>query len=339
LIPSVSVVIVNYNNLALLRKCLNSIVRSNLQNYEIIVVDNNSTETGVGELVAGFSGAKLILLPKNIGYAAGSNRGIQKARGEYVLLLNNDAELTGYNWGTAIERFQHDPQLAALQPKIIFIDEPLINNCGLQVNILGFSWNKYYRQPIGSVIHTEDLAAFSGAAVMMRKSAIEQVGLFDDRYFMYHEDVDLSCRLRRAGWKIQGQPNFVVAHHYSYKRDPKRYYYLERNRLYTVFKTFPISLLVLLLPVAVFMEFGMLYFSITNHWFLKKIQSYFDVIVRIPAILRLRHITPVACSSKDLIGLLSGQIAFEEVQNPLLDRIANPVLLIYRRFLKKAFSW
>lgn len=336
---SISVVIVNFNNLVFLRRCLESVVRSSLQNYEIIVVDNASTEPGIDEAMAAFPDARLVQLPTNIGFAGGSNTGIRQAKGDFIFLLNNDAALIGQNWNSVEEYFQQDEKLAGLQPKIVILDEPLINNCGLQLNFLGFSWNNHYRQPTDSIVGGEQLAAFSGAAVILRRSALERVGLFDDHYFMYHEDVDLSCRLRLNGWTIRSEPQLVVSHQYSYKRAPERFYYLERNRLRTMLKSFPLALLLAALPAFVFMEVGIMYYSLANHWFWQKIRSSIDVFFSLPYLLRDRFRQPRRISVREFTRPLVANVTFEEIQHPLLGRIANPVLAAYRRLLKVIFAW
>lgn len=326
--PTVSAVVVNYNHFSLLRQCLQSLYHSDLPELEVIVVDNCSPEDGLDEITADFPQAKFLFQKSNLGFSAGCNTGIREARGEYVFLVNNDAMVAPTGWGKLPEYFAADPTIAAVQPKILIDGGQTINNCGLRVQYLGFAWDHHYRQSAHAVQQAEDLAAFSGAAVVLRRDILEQIGAFDENYFMYHEDVDLSFRLRLAGYTIRLQPELMVEHHYSYKRDPQRFYYLERNRWFTVIKTYSWKALVLLGPALLLMEVGMWMFSAQQRWFRKKIASSFAVLLALPRLIGMRKQIKQA-AVKHFYQSLMGGIVFPELNHPLLVHVANPFFIWY----------
>lgn len=331
-IPALSIVVINYNRFEDLDACLASVPVG--QDIEVLIIDNCSPETGITVLQQKYPLVSFHILAENVGYAKASNIGLNLARAKIVLLLNNDTVLPPhFDLGRIIEKFRQSTKIAAVQPALLFYKANSINACGLAVNYLGFSWCTAYRKSSSVLPGPSTIAAFSGGAVFLRKSSVTVVGGFDEDYFMYHEDVDLSLRLRLADYQIVFDPSTIIYHKYVYKRDPKKYFYLERNRLTTLFKNYSFRVLVYIFPAFVIMELGMLMYSVTSGWFRQKVLSYVAVIRAIRRIQKKRTAVSHVISDAQFFGPIDGQIEFQEVQNVAL-RIANPFLLLYWRFIR-----
>ncbi len=226
--PRISIIIVNYNTAGLLRRCLKSVYRYPPRDeFEVIVVDNGSTDKSREMVREEFPRVKLIANQYNQGFAAGNNRAFKVAWGRFLLLLNSDTEVTA-GAIEGLEKFlQENPRVGLVGGKLLNANNTLQPSCRpypslrriifsyrSPVNIL-FPDNLYtrsYLTPPGSyeVIHQVDSVA--AAFVLIRRSALEEIGLFDQRFFMFLEDTDLCYRLHQAGWGVFFNPHSRVYH-------------------------------------------------------------------------------------------------------------------------------
>lgn len=243
-----SIVIVNWNVCDLLRSCLLSIVagarpkaqrtapvRSDLPwtldlgpwTGEIIVVDNGSTDASVAMLREEFPFIHLIGNEENVGFIRGSNQGIRVSRGRYVLLLNPDTEVMGDALPTMMDYMEGHPQVGALGPQLRYPDGsvqssrrrfPTLTTAFLESTILQqwFPHNRvldhYYvnDQPDDAL---QEVDWVVGACILLRREAIEQVGLLDESAFMYSDELDWCRRAKSAGWRVVYLPTAQVIHH------------------------------------------------------------------------------------------------------------------------------
>ncbi len=218
----ISIIIVNWNTKELLIECINSIVRSHpVTNYEIIVVDNGSADGSqktVEKLKAQISNLKLVENKENLGFARANNQGIRKAKGKYILLLNSDTIVKKGAIDSLVE-FASDKKDAGV------VGSRLLNKDGsIQASVFRFPtlkravaqyWfgkrgllDKYY--PSGN--KPCEVEALVGASFLITPEAIKRVGLLDERYFMYFEDLDYCRRARRASLKVYYLPQAEVVH-------------------------------------------------------------------------------------------------------------------------------
>lgn len=229
-----SVVIVSYDSLGDIARCLASFDRQRNRPDEIIVVDNKPGD-GVAEFLhRAHPHVRVIASPENVGFAEGNNLGIRAARGERVLLLNPDTELHEGALDLLMAAAEQYPN-ALLTPKLLNPDGT-VNACGLEMHVTGVSSCRCFGWAADSISGTHLVPLASGAALAARKSVLEESGLFDERYFMYMEDVDLSLRARAHGYEIRCVADAVVTHHYRLAMTPQKFYLLERNRLLTLYK-------------------------------------------------------------------------------------------------------
>lgn len=258
--PLVSIIVLNFNGMDVLLTCVESVLRSNYPNLELILVDNGSTDGSVEEAEKLFhsdSRLEIVRNDRNLGYAEGNDVGINHARGEIVVFLNNDTKVD-VSWLKEIMRvFKEDLMVGAAQPKILNYDYPKkIDSLGGSINFYGFA--------IGGNLGINDLAYSGtreiffavGSAMVVRKKLLEEVGFFDPSFFMCCEDVDLSWRIRLRGYKILLIPRAIVYHKisFTFKKTPniKIIWHLRKNRVVTLIKNYELKNLMKAFPVIVF---------------------------------------------------------------------------------------
>jgi len=239
--------IVSYNTKALLNNCLDSIYK-NIKNisFEVIVVDNNSTDGTIEMLEEKFPRIKLIKNKENVGFAKANNQAILKSRGKYFLLLNSDTVVLPGSIEKMMEFMDSNLEAGAVSCRLIFPDgspQPWINvysNMGTNLWIILLrvfqvkrliskpGWRrfliKYFKRILGKAINSyfdcyrngqviREVDFGSGACLLVRREVIEKVGLLDENFFMYYEDADWCIRIKRAGWKIYFLSNVKIIHY------------------------------------------------------------------------------------------------------------------------------
>ena len=239
--------VVNWNRRVLLRACLESLARQSDAEFETIVVDNGSTD-GSAEVAEGEFGARVIRNTENRGFCAANNQGIAAARGEFIALLNNDAEAEP-GWLAEMRRAcasRADIGMAAC--KVLRWDEPQhIDKAGHLIFPDGQNRGRGSGALDGGQFDCEEEVLWpDGCAAIYRRAMLEEIGGFDEDFFAYGDDAELGLRARLAGWKCLYTPRAVVRHHRGAtmgKGSAERLALIERNRVLLVLKLFPWSLL------------------------------------------------------------------------------------------------
>ena len=224
-----SIIIVSYNGREHLRKCLQSLAAHGPGvGHEVIVVDNASQDGSREMVAAEFPQARLLPLPKNVGFAAGANRGIGEASGEAIVLLNPDSELKEDVFDPMLAYLRGHPDIGILAPKLRDEDGSLQLSCRRFPTFSVALFNRYSlltrllprnrfsaRYLLTDWDHSAIAAVdwVSGACLMARRSLFEEIGPLDEGYFMYIEDVDLCQRVHRAGYKVVYFPEAAITHH------------------------------------------------------------------------------------------------------------------------------
>ncbi len=242
--PLVSVIVVTLNNINLLKKCLDSLGRQSYKNVEVIVVDNGSTDKIKSLLDWDFPDVVYIRLPENLGFAGGNNAGYEKARGEYVALINNDAVASPGWIESMVNAAQSDGKIGMVASIIVDGNNTLLlDSIGLGLAFDGMSRQAFRGKPVPKLSTPMEVLMPSGCACMYRASALKEAGFFDDDFFAYCEDSDLGLRLRFAGWKAVAAPGAIVTHYYSRtmgRYSTKKLYLVERNHFFVAVKNFPL---------------------------------------------------------------------------------------------------
>jgi GT2 family glycosyltransferase len=243
--PVATVVVVTWQGAHLLPPCLESLGRQTVP-HRVIVVDNGSTD-GTEELLAErFPEVGVVQTGANLGFAGGVQAGLDAAETPFVALLNNDA-VADPEWLAALVRtLGEHPEAAAVTSRMLLqdTDPPLLNNTGVVLLDDDYGADRDLRADAGTRLEPGPVFGFSGGAALLRRSAVETVGGFARRFFLYYEDTDLSWRLRLAGWEIRYEPGAVVHHAHSATVDQtsaRFAFYNERNRLLMLTRCAPAS--------------------------------------------------------------------------------------------------
>ena len=336
--PITSVIIVNFNGKLDLEECLPSVLRQNYSNFEVILVDNNSSDDSVGFVRKKYPSVKIIQNNKNYGYTKGNNIGIQATSGKYIIVLNPDT-VVEENWLSELVRvMEENPRAGACQSKILLYDQPdKINSDGNQVNFLGFAWAGNHKNNDLHEDEIKNVAYPSGCSMIIRRSTLDEVGLFDEDLFMYHDDLDLGIRMRLLGYNTMCNPKSVVYHKYSFMVNKYKFYFLERNRWVFLIKIYEKRTLFGLLPALLFMECGLFAASIKYGRPYEKISSYKYLFRNLGLIKAKRAIIQKGrkMGDQELLKIMSPVIDFEEIDNPLLSKFVNPILSLYFKLVKK----
>ncbi|MPZ17098.1 MAG: glycosyltransferase [Luteitalea sp.] len=253
--PLVSVVVVTHNSADDIACCVSSLGSQTWSHWELIVVDNASTDDTVARVQASWPQARLIRRDENVGYAAGNNMGFRHARGDVLAVLNPDTRVAPGWLEPLVEALGRDPQVGLATPKIALIDRPsLINTCGNAVTFAGLTVCRGLEAPVTAYTQAEDVAAVSGAAFVIRRDVLEAIGGFNESFFTYYEDTDLSLRARVAGWRCRFVPASLVQHKFHFRMSPSKCYWIERNRYAALAQNLRWPTLLALLPALAFSE-------------------------------------------------------------------------------------
>jgi GT2 family glycosyltransferase len=243
----ISVVIVNWNRRELLRACLVSLQGQTWTGFETIVIDNGSSD-GSAEMAEREFGAQVIRNDRNRGFCAANNQGIAIARGEFIALLNNDAEAEP-GWLAALFRAcSRGPEVGMAASKVLIWEDPRrIDKAGHLIFPDGQNRGRGAgARDEGQFDREEEVLWPDGCAAMYRKAMLDRIGGFDEDFFAYGDDAELGLRARVAGWKCRYAPDAVVRHHRGStlgKDSVRRLELIERNRVLLALKLFPWSLL------------------------------------------------------------------------------------------------
>lgn len=230
---TLSIIIVSFNTKDVLRRLLLSLASGLQKQWEVIVVDNHSSDGSQDMVESDFKWVKLIRNRENRGFSAGNNIGLKRAQGSYMVLLNSDTEVpTTKSLQSLLQIFEHNERVGMISPRVVFPSGKIDMACHR-----GFPspWNALmyfggfeklfgmvpllnrvcggYHQTWKSLRTKHDIDACTGAAMLVRSTAIDEVGLFDERFFMYGEDLDWCFRFKKAGWEIMYDPSCTVIHH------------------------------------------------------------------------------------------------------------------------------
>jgi GT2 family glycosyltransferase len=241
----ISVVIPNWNGEKIIGSCISSLQNQTFPPYEIIVVDNASTDLSKKIIRKIHPNINLIELKKNLGFAGAVNRGIKVAKGNYILIFNNDARADSNLLKVLIHTIK-EKKVGAVTPRVIRDKYPRsMESAGDFINIVGQAFHRGYGDSINRWNKKEEVFLVPATAALFAKSVFHDVGLFDESFFAYGEDVDWCLRAQILGYRFFYEPKGIVYHKHKYtgKRNPRLLEYLQfRNMILCIIKNFPISL-------------------------------------------------------------------------------------------------
>lgn len=236
--PLITIITINFNNVSVTLDLLLSIRECNYDNLEVIVVDNGSDLNPIEMIQRNFPEVVAIRSNINLGFSGGNNLGLKSANGEFIFFVNNDTLFEENVIKELIKPFFENQDIGVISPKVIYYQTPniiqyagatMINSLTGRNKIIGQGEND------NKELYKSDYTHFAhGAAMIIRKSLIESVGVFPEIFFLYYEELDYSIRIRRAGYKIYFNSKAVIYHRVSHtvgEDSPLKVYYMTRNRI------------------------------------------------------------------------------------------------------------
>jgi len=246
--PRVSLLILNYNGKNHLENCLKSVFGIDYSNFEVRLIDNGSTDGSVEFVRKNYPQVKIVEHGVNHGFALGYNLVVDSVESEFVAFLNNDV-LVEPDWLKKLIPYAKQEDVAAVTSKMLFLsDNGRINAAGGNCDVYGVGWNRGNGEvDVGQYDEAEEVFYGSGGALLIKKKVWEDVGPFDERYFLYGEDLDWCWRARLKGYKIIYVPDAKVYHYWRGSKAPMGCF-LEKHWLATLLKNYSLKTLVKTLP-------------------------------------------------------------------------------------------
>ncbi|MCJ7786400.1 MAG: glycosyltransferase family 2 protein, partial [Desulfobacterales bacterium] len=240
--PLLSVIIPSWNGRRFLEECIDSLKEQTFQHFEILLVDNGSTD-GSADFAEAQYGEFIRVLrnEENLGFAGGNNVGIRRAKGEYIVLLNNDTSADPHWLEELVKATQCDPSVGMWASKVcVYPRRDRIEGVGELIYWDGLCRARgQYEHDHGQYSVMEEILFPPGCGAMYRKSLFDGIGLFDEDFFAYADDSEIGIRARLAGWKGIFVPSAIVYHKHSGtsgRYSPLKAFYVERNRFWITIK-------------------------------------------------------------------------------------------------------
>jgi GT2 family glycosyltransferase len=255
-LPSVSVIVVGFNSRRYLSACFNALANICYPGKtELLFVDNQSSDGSAAFVASAFPQVRTVETGANLGYAAGNNYGAAIAKGEILVFLNPDTEVA-VDWLAPLVRpLVDDPTIGLTTSKILLLrNRETINACGNDISLAGITWCRGAGQPATSFTVDEDVPAVSGCSFAMCADLFRRLDGFDERFFMYLEDTDLSWRARVAGYRCRFVANSLVYHDYRLGFSAWKMGLIERNRYRMLGKHLSLRGIIALSPALVAAE-------------------------------------------------------------------------------------
>lgn len=305
----ITAIVVDFNGGSRLDEALASLFAQRAVTVEVILVDNGSTDGAAARAHERY-GDQLTYIRNstNLGFAAANNQAFERARGEWIVLLNNDAVADSNALAALMKAAASSPDIGMLACRVVMYDQPhVFDSAGLLVYPDGVCRARGWEEKdLGQYDRTEEVLGPHGAAAAYRRTMVEKIGLFDPAYFAYLEDLDLALRAQLAGWRCLYVPDAVVRHRKSstfgnYSRF--KAYHVERNRIYAAVKLLP-RFLLLVSPLYTLNRYLMQFYAARRHlgissefvkeysWlelFFILLRAYSAGLVRLPVLLRQRR--------------------------------------------------
>ena len=280
--PLISIVILNYNAEKFLDECINSIYKTKTVSFEIILVDNASTNKSYRECIKKFPEIKLIENKKNLGYCEGNNVGIKASKGEFIVVLNPDTIVTP-TWLYELIRAYQKNGKGIYQPKILATtDHNILLSSGQFIQLFGFGYSRGKGdKDVQESRNIEKIGYASGTCLFTSKTILEKLDYFDPFLFAYHDDLDLCWRAAMFGINSFYVPTSVIFHPiegYSFKWSELKFYLMERNRHYCLLTHFTKSNYLKILPSLILVDFAVSLFYLKKGMFITKIKTSLNIL-------------------------------------------------------------
>lgn len=320
--PLVSIIILNWNGGKVTSQCLRNLRGIDYPNYEVVLVDNGSTdgsEINLDKILPQQVPFRLIKNLTNLGFAPANNQAVKIARGDLMLLLNNDTKVNKDFLSILVERMMREDSIGVIQPKVYLMDQPkYLDNAGSFPTKIGFFEHWGFGQKDGPEFDKERLVfACKGACMLIRKSLIDKIGLFDDDFFSYFEETDFCWRVNLVGSAVLFYPRASIFHKVGYttrRLDVANInFHYHKNRISALIKNLELSNLPLFLVLHLMVSAGiatvfLLILQPKNGWMI--IKAWLWNVVHLPKIFKKR-------SQVQKLRRVSDQELFKKFLHPI----------------------
>jgi GT2 family glycosyltransferase len=330
---TVTVVTVAYRTGEALTRCLDSLVG---EADEILVVDNGSGGPEIEE-ARHRDGVRVLEPEENLGFGGANNLAATVAAGDVLAFLNPDT-VVAPGALAQLARTLEDHEIGIAMARLRLLGDPeKLNSSGVEVHVTGIGWAGGFGEPADGIDHLRDVPAPSGTAMAIRAETFRELGGFAEELFMYLEDLELGWRARLAGFRVVVDPGADVFHDYEYERNPRKSYFLERNRLVFLLSSYSWRQLVLLSPLLAATELGMVALATKEHWLGDKVAGWGWLARNARVVARRRHTTQQLrrVRDRDLAAYMTPTFSPGMVPVPALLRAANPVVRGYWKLVRK----
>ena len=252
----VTVVVPNFNGIKFLDAVLKSLEKQENADFEVILVDNGSTDGSADYAASCYPWVRIVRLPENRGFSGAVNEGIRLSKAPYVILLNNDTEVEPDFVRELLEAVRRHPRAFSCQARMLqFYDHSLLDGAGDFYCALGWAFARGKGKPADTYLEEEKIFSSCAGAAIYRKRVFDRIGLFDEEHFAYLEDMDIGYRARLAGYENWYAPAAVV-YHIGSGTSGSRYNqfkvrYSSRNNVYMILKNMPFLQILLNLPLLI----------------------------------------------------------------------------------------
>ena len=276
----VSIIILNYNAGQILLDCVESVIKTNYDNFEIIIVDNASEDKSHRKCQEKFENIHIIENEKNLGYCEGNNIGIKNAKGEFIVILNPDTTVEP-EWLNELFFAYSKYGEALYQPKHLSLKEKsIIMSTGNMMNVFGFGYARDKgKKDVNQYSMIEQIGYASGTCLFVPSSVFKKVGLLDSFIFLYHDDLDLGWRAAQLGIKSYYVPSSIIYHAESYllRWSSEKFYWLERNRKYCLQTHYSKDTYSKILPALMLVDLLVWLFYLSKGFLGSKIRAELDI--------------------------------------------------------------
>jgi GT2 family glycosyltransferase len=318
-------------------------------NFQVYLIDNASSAESLEYLKNFYPEANV--LPRVDGnYCAANNLGMTSAITDgcdYLVAANMDTEFDT-NWlQELVVALDNNPQAGIAQSLILLEPQneadkkdPLVNTTGNLIHFLFFGFTSCYRQKVSElkVENYSEISYASGCSFIIRPEVYTEIGGYNEDYYMYHDDLDISLKARLAGHKVILALNSQLFHKYEFERSVRMLYYMERNRILSYFSFYSFAYLIILSPLFIIMSLGMALFAIKSGWFKTKlsVDAYFLKPSTWRLVSKYRHQFKVLAKQPfhNISRTFVGRIEFQEIDNKVLKYLVNPVFNFFWQLIK-----
>src|SRR5215813_14097115 len=288
----VSIIVVNWNGERFLKDCLGALTCQSHPNYEIILVDNGSSDNSIRFVRQNFPEVKVIALGENTGFTGGNAAGLEIAQGAFIALVNNDARVDHAWLERLLPTMLQDRTIGICASKLIFENSQTVNSAGDGLTTAGVGFNRGLGKDTAEFTMPELVFGACGAAVLYRRRMLDEIGFLDEDFFLYDEDTDLNFRAQLAGWKCIYVPT-AIAHHLANatarRLSDLHVYYHTRNLEFVWVKNMPLGIILRFPHHKVIQELGSFcYLCLRHNKWLPFFKAKRDALKMLPAMLQKR---------------------------------------------------